>query len=146
MNVLEKAVFIELHTTIDDDGQMEYNTIKSTGVYYQKGNIDVLRFEEAAEDNTPVKNFITIQQDKVNIKRTGPVTMNQKFLEGQTTENVFRHPYGTMHMETSAHNITYQPLTRIDKGTLNMSYTVKINGQEERIHKLTLTYHEEDAR
>nr|WP_205138071.1 DUF1934 domain-containing protein [Virgibacillus halotolerans] len=146
LSVIEKKVFIELHTIIDDDGQMEYNTIKSTGIYYQKGNIDVLRFEETSEDNAPVKNFITIQPDKVNIKRNGHIVMNQQFRMRQTTENVFRHPYGTMHMETTTNKITYQPLTEQDNGSLVMSYNVKINGQEERQHKLTLTYNEEDVR
>jgi uncharacterized beta-barrel protein YwiB (DUF1934 family) len=146
LSVKAKQVFIELHTTIDDGGQMEYNTIKSTGIYYQKGNIDVLRFEEASEEHAHIKNFITIQQDKVNIKRNGPITMNQQFRMDRTTESVFRHPYGTMHMETNTDNITYQPLTDDDNGTLVMSYGVTINGQEERKHKLTLTYNEEDAR
>ena len=145
MGTMEKEVYIELHMTIDDDGQMEYNTIKSTGIYYQKGNLDVLRFEEAAEDDTQVNNFITIQQNKVNIKRSGHMTMNQQFRTEQITENVLKHPYGTMHMETDTKTITYQPLTDKDNGSLVMSYTVKINGQEKRKHELTLTYKQEDG-
>lgn len=145
MSSLAKNVFIELHTTIDDNGQMEYNTIKNAGLFYKKGNLDVLTFEESTEDNAKVKNLITIQEDKVSVKRSGNITMNQQFRPNQTTENVFKHPHGKIKMETSTDTITYQSLTGNEKGRLTISYTVKLNGQEERKHELALTYKEEDS-
>lgn len=145
MSLLGKNVFIELHTTIDDDGQMEYNTIKNAGTFYQKGALDVLTFEEVTEDHSKVKNLITIQNDKVSIKRSGNVTMNQQFRANQITENVFKHPHGNINMETNTQSITYKSMNDFDKGKLSISYTVKLNGQEERKHELVLTYNEEDA-
>lgn len=143
MGPTNKQVRIELHTTIDDNGQMEYNTIRQIGSFYKKKQMDVLTFEEKTEDNTTIRNFITIQPDKVTIKRSGDVVMNQQFRIESTTENVFRHPYGTMHMETFTETITHQSLEQKQPGHLKMAYTVKLNGEEKRRHLLTLTYNEE---
>lgn len=143
MEPTHKQVMIELHTTIDDNGQMEYNTINQIGKFYKKNHMDVLTFEEQTEAKTVIGNLITIQPDKVTIKRSGDVAMNQQFRTKRTTENVFRHPYGTMHMETYTETLTYQSIQSDAPGQLKISYTVKLNGEEERNHLLTLTYKEE---
>ncbi|MGX9933523.1 DUF1934 domain-containing protein [Virgibacillus salarius] len=141
---LHTQVAIELCTTIDDNGQMEYNKIQQNGFLYKKGSLDVLTFEEMADDNSVIKNLITIQSDRVNIKRSGNVTMNQQFQERQTTENVLKHPYGSIHMETFTQSILYSPLKAREDGSLHIAYTVKLNGQEERQHKIDVTIKEED--
>ncbi|PAV31394.1 hypothetical protein CIL05_01695 [Virgibacillus profundi] len=145
MDTYKKSVAIELRTTIDDNGQMEYNTIKQSGDFYKKNHLDVLTYEEKMEDNSTIKNLITIQTDRVSIKRSGNVTMNQKFRKNHTTENVFQHPHGNIHMETYTNSISYQSMNENDQGKLTISYTVKLNGQEERKHELVLTYTEEGA-
>src|SRR5690625_2992121 len=108
MEPMNKQVMIELQRTIHDNGQMEYNTIRQTGNFYKKKQIDVLTCEEVTDDKTTIRNFITIQPDKVTIKRSCDVAMNQQFRTQSTTENVFRHQYGTMHMETVTEYITKQ--------------------------------------
>lgn len=140
MGSLQKQVMVELRTTIDDNGQMEYNTMEQSGTFFRKSELDVITYEEKTEDNAVTRNLITIQAGKVSIKRTGGLTMNQQFRAHQTTENVLKHPYGTIHMETYTNKITYQPLNETDMGKLAISYTVKLNGQEERKHELELTF------
>lgn len=135
---MAEKVQIELHTTIDDNGQMEYNTIRTTGVYYAKPAYDVLTFKEKGEDGT-VHNLLTIRPEKVSMKRTGLVEMTQQFRLQNITENVFTHPYGNIHMETSTHDISYQ----VDKnltGKLQVNYAVKLNGQEERNQKMEISF------
>lgn len=138
-----KQVRIELHTTIDDNGQMEYNTINQTGKLYKKNDIHVLKFREETEKDMVIDNFITIQPDKVTIKRSGDISMNQQFRTNRLTENVFRHPYGMINMETFTESLTHQSPGQDEPGRLTIAYTVKLNGEEERNHLLTLTYNEE---
>ncbi|QKY70507.1 DUF1934 domain-containing protein [Lentibacillus sp. CBA3610] len=141
-----KQVAVELKTAIDDNGQMEYNTIRQTGRFFQTDTMDVLTYKEKAEDESPIKNMVTIHKDKVTVKRTGLVSMNQQFRDRQTTENVFQHPYGNIHMETFTKAINYQPLSGEQNGFLRIDYNVKLNGADERKHQLTLTIrHKEDA-
>lgn len=141
-----QKITIHMHTTIDDNGQMEYSTLKQHGVYHRKNNFDVVTFDEQTEENGLIKNMITIQQYKVNIKRSGTVAMNQQFITNRTTENVFNHPYGTIHMETNTKSIVYQPLEADKTGRLTIKYTVKLNGQEERVHKLELVFDKEESK
>ncbi|WP_047980914.1 DUF1934 domain-containing protein [Ornithinibacillus contaminans] len=141
---MEQQVRIELQTVIQDNGQQEKSTTRQLGHYYQKNAIDVLSFEEKHEDAGIIKNFITIQPDKVSIKRSGLISMTQHFRANQRTENVYTHPHGHLHMETYTKAIRYQSLEDGTEGRLHIIYTVKLNGQDERNHELTLTYNKED--
>ncbi|MUK89615.1 DUF1934 family protein [Ornithinibacillus sp. L9] len=140
-----RQVMVELRTTIDDNGHKEHNTSKQKGMLHQKQNMDVLTFEEKTEDQQMIKNLITIQQEKVSIKRSGAVSMHQQFHANQTTENVFKHPHGNIHMETFTDNISYHSTDNARSGQLTIDYKVKLNGQAERKHELMLTFNEEDT-
>lgn len=131
-------VDIQLKTTIDDDGQTEQHTVKETGRFHQKGHTGILVFDEITDDGT-IHNFMTMQDGKVSIKRTGAVTMHQQFHLQQKTENVYHHPHGTIHMETYTSDIRYHP----NAGELTIVYTVKLNGGHERNHRLNLLFTEE---
>lgn len=145
MNLEPKSITIEMQTIIDNDGQMEYNTLEQTGTYYEKGNRCILTFEETSDDGAPIKNLITINPEKVSIKRVGPITMHQQFRAKQKTENLFQHPHGKIHMETYTNTIDYQSFTAEQNGFLTIDYSVSLNGQEDRKHKLELTIKKEDS-
>ncbi|WP_077358833.1 DUF1934 domain-containing protein [Virgibacillus halodenitrificans] len=143
MNALHKNVSIELQTMIEEDGAKESNKQKHTGKYYKRNNLDVLTYEETSDDKSVIHNLITIQQNKVSIKRSGNVRMNQQFREGQITENVFYHPHGGIHMETYTETIHYQ--SNEESGSLTIDYKVKLNGQEERNQEIKLSFKEEES-
>ncbi|MFC4558112.1 DUF1934 domain-containing protein [Virgibacillus kekensis] len=137
------TVAVELKTVIDDNGQMEYNTVNETGQFYRKNNLDVIKYEETDDNGSPVKNLITIQPEKVNVKRLGALTMNQQFRMKETTENILKHPYGNIHMETFTETMEYRSITDTHEGQLELGYSVKMNGQDPRRHQLTLTIKKE---
>lgn len=137
-----EQVMIQLHTSIDDDGNIENNHVKLTGQFFNRNDIDVLIYEEELEEGVKIKNLVTIQAERVNIKRSGMITMNQQFLVDQITETHYEHPHGTFHMETFTHSITYESIKVSEQGRLVIDYTVKLNGMEERKHILELTYKE----
>lgn len=145
MNAEPTAIAIELQTIIDNDGQLEYNTVKQSGALYQKGNQDILTFKETADDGTSIKNLITIHMNKVSIKRSGVVSMHQQFQVNQKTENVFKHPHGNIHMETFTDKMDYQAFSNQEDGLLTLDYSVKLNGQEARNQQLKLTINKEDS-
>lgn len=144
---MSQEIWIELHTTIEDDGNKEYHVTTQSGKLYQRENMYVLLFEEQLEQNGTVKNLITIQPDKgyVSIKRSGMVSMNQKFIKNQSTENVFQHPHGNLHMETFTKSIDYQLSNTKQLSRLDIDYTVQLNGQKERNHQLSLIYKEKST-
>ncbi|TFJ93392.1 DUF1934 domain-containing protein [Lentibacillus salicampi] len=133
-----KQVALELKTVIDDNGLKENHTVKETGHLYQKANMDVLTYHETTEDGSVISNMMTIHTGKVSVKRTGAVRMQQTFREQKISENVFQHPHGNIHMETFTEAINYKKLTEEQHGSLRIDYTVRLNGQDERSHQLTL--------
>src|SRR5690625_5033308 len=137
-----KRVSIQLHTSIEDRGNIESNHVKQTGQYFNRHHMDVLIYEEELEEGAIIKNLVTIQTDKVNIKRSGIIAMNQQFLVDQMTETHYEHPHGAFHMETFTNSVTYEPLATNNQGRLAIDYTVKLNGMDERKHLLELTYEE----
>lgn len=136
-------VSIRLVTEIRELGEKAVTVVEESGSFMQRGNISVLRFEEQQEDQEKIHSLITISDDKVSIKRTGAVQMHQQFKKKQRTENMYRHAYGSIHMETHTDQITYQEPNNNQKGKLFISYTTKINGEGNRRHRLTLTFEED---
>jgi len=135
---MEQNVSIELQTTIEDNGTKEITTIKEYGKLYKREHMHLVMYEEKIEDQEKIKNMISIQPDKVSIRRSGAVKMNQIFREGERSENIFHHPYGRIHMDTYTTSIDYQPFDETKNGKLVMNYTVKLNGQQSQKHFLVL--------
>ena len=97
MKNYQKNILIELRTVIDDEGDKELSIIKQKGKYYRKNDLEVITFIDEMTDVGRIDHFITIRAKKVNIKRTGNITMNQQFIPGRKTDSLYRHPYGSIY-------------------------------------------------
>lgn len=144
MNDGKRNVFIKLQTKINDQGQIETTTSDHHGTLLRRGKREVLLFDETTDDGRNINNFITLQENKVSIKRSGSVSMHQQFIVGKRTETMYEHIHGTIHMETYTKRLTYQPAENSAGAILTIDYIVLLNGEIERQHKLVLTYQEED--
>ncbi|HLQ73438.1 MAG TPA: DUF1934 domain-containing protein [Bacillota bacterium] len=144
MTTEKQRISIKFAMSIDDDGEKEYNVVKAVGSYYKKERFDVITYKEALDDDVFVNNLLTIHKNKVSIKRTGAVQMNQQFDQQRMTESVYQHPHGNFHMETVTEAIHYERPTEQSAGRLSIDYNVRLNGQEKRKHSLLLTFQEEN--
>ncbi|MBM7571245.1 DUF1934 domain-containing protein [Aquibacillus albus] len=142
MTVNQTSVNIKLTTEIRELGQKATTVVEEEGKFYQKGQTSVLQFVEHQEESDDIHAFITIQPEKVSVKRSGAVDMYQIFRKKQITENVYRHEFGSLHMETHTDQITYQQPENGKQGKLFISYTTKLNGEGNRRHRLTITFRE----
>ncbi|MCT2538277.1 DUF1934 domain-containing protein [Aquibacillus koreensis] len=142
METKKTPVKIKMTTEIRELGQKDVNVLEEEGMLLEKGKTTVLTFVEHQEEDDDVNAMITIYPEKVSVKRTGPMDMFQQFRKKQVTENVYRHAYGTIHMETHTDQITYQKPENGSTGKLFISYTTKLNGEGERRHRLTITMKE----
>lgn len=139
----KKQITISLRTVIDRQGEKEMSISKQKAIYLRKGTVEIIKYVENKEDIGEVNNYITIQPDRVSIKRSGHIAMNQIFEEGRKSETVYRHPYGTLHLQIETESITYQSLKDAKQGEIIIEYDAIINGIEEQRHHLILTYMEE---
>lgn len=146
MSKNKTKVVVQLDTIITDEGEKESYSLTDTGYFFNRKELDVITFSEQTEDHQQIDHFLTIYPDRVNIKRSGAIEINQQFHENQTTECIMKHPHGNIHMETYTQSITYESLTNNPVGELFILYTVKLNGQTEREHQLRFTYQKEEAK
>ncbi|WP_138420495.1 DUF1934 domain-containing protein [Aquibacillus sediminis] len=137
-------VNIQLTTEISEMDEKSVTVIEETGTFIKKGDTSVLTFTEHIEEQEDVHSLITITNDKISVKRSGGVDMHQTFRQKQITENIYRHAFGSIHMETHTDQITYQQPDEHDQGKLFISYTTKLNGEGDRQHRLTLLFKEEN--
>lgn len=142
MELLNKNIKVEMHTVIKDQGEIEETKNKYRGYYTKKDEIEVIRFTEELKGFGKVKHFITIYPDKVNVKRSGSVNMNQQFVPGEKSECLYRHPYGAFRMEIHTQSVIKKLK---DKTTeIHIVYDSEMNEGNTRKHQLTLTYTEEE--
>lgn len=135
--------FIKLKMAMEifDLGKKDISIIKEDAVMQQKGDLTVITFTENEGKENETKSMITIKVDEISVKRSGAVSMLQKFRKKETTENVYRHPYGTILMKTK----TDQLQADLDTGEIFISYTTSLNGGDPRRHRLTIQINERSA-
>lgn len=143
MSVNKKNVNIELRTVIEDDGEKELMIVKQKGKYFKRSDLEVLTYTEKTDGEEDIDNMISIYPNKINIKRTGAISMNQLFLKGRLTESLYRHPYGNIHMEIDTISMSYESIEETGRGQAVIAYRAMLNGAKERNHYLTLTFMEE---
>src|SRR5699024_12782886 len=88
-------------TEIDDDGEKESISERHEGTYFKKEDKAVLLYTDQQNEIGEIKNFITVQPDKLSVKRSGAISMQQIFHVGRQTECMYKHPYGRSEEHTS---------------------------------------------
>ncbi|MFD1020049.1 DUF1934 domain-containing protein [Thalassobacillus hwangdonensis] len=139
-------VAIKLVTEIRDGGRKESTVMEEFGNLYERGNTQVLKFTEHQEDREDIQTMVTIQPEKISIKRSGAVQMHQIFRKKLSTESNYHHEYGVFHMDTFTDQIEYQSLSEGNKGRLFISYQLTLNQEMTQRHRLTLTFKKEAPR
>lgn len=139
MGLIKKDVQIELRTVIDDQGHKEMSIVKQTGKYTATEDREVLVYKEQTEVGD-IRNFITLQDGKFTLKRSGAVSMNQRLIQGKETVCIYRHPFGNILMDAKTISMSYEQLTENTPGVMNIEYEMTLNGEQTRMHHLTLTY------
>jgi len=132
----KEIVKLKMTMEIFDLGNKDISVIEEEGYLQQKGELTVLIFTENKGTENETRSMITMKPDEISVKRSGAVSMIQKFKKKETTENVYRHPYGMIHMKT----MTDQLQVDLDKGNIFISYKTNLNGGNSRRHRLTIRY------
>lgn len=136
----QKQVNIYLHTEIDDDGDKETVSERHTGTYFKKGDKAVLLYTDQQNEIGEIKNLITIQPEKLSVKRSGAISMQQIFLVGKQTECMYQHPYGRFLMEIKTTALDMTAVTE-KSGKIVVEYDMLFQGTN-RHYKLTMDFKE----
>ncbi|BAM48204.1 DUF1934 domain-containing protein [Amphibacillus xylanus] len=137
-------VKINLQTEIDDGHDCQQTLVDAKGELIQTERQTVIRFNEVIDQQPDVATMVTIKSDQIAIKRSGGVEMVQQFRPKQITETIYRHQFGSIRMETQTQDFYYRPMTANGSAELKLNYRTKLDGEEERTHKLLLTIKEDN--
>ncbi|GAA0306859.1 uncharacterized beta-barrel protein YwiB (DUF1934 family) [Gracilibacillus halotolerans] len=132
----KELVSLKMTMEIFDLGSKDVSIIEEQGQLQKKGDLTVLTFTENKGKENETRSMVTMKSDEISVKRSGAVSMIQKFKKKETTENVYRHPYGMIHMKT----MTDQLQVDLDKGSIFISYKTNLNGGNSRRHRLTIRF------
>jgi uncharacterized beta-barrel protein YwiB (DUF1934 family) len=135
---IQLTVLSEIHNGKDDE--KETIEVKTTGEYVQKGKTLYIRYEEEHELGF-VKTTVKIAGNEVVVMRSGAVAMKQRFSEGMVTLTDYSTPFGKLQLETKTKSLTID--TNELEGKLVILYDLQIDEKEKHVHKLVLTYKEE---
>jgi uncharacterized beta-barrel protein YwiB (DUF1934 family) len=134
---IQLTVLSEIRNGNDDKETIE---VKTTGEYVQKGKTLYIRYEEEHELGF-VKTTVKIAGNEVVVLRSGAVAMKQRFSEGMVTLTDYSTPFGKLQLETKTKSLTID--TNELEGKLVILYDLQIDEKEKHVHKLVLTYKEE---
>jgi uncharacterized beta-barrel protein YwiB (DUF1934 family) len=135
---IQLTVLSEIHNGKDDE--KETIEVKTTGEYVQKGKTQYIRYEEEHELGY-VKTTVKITGNEVVVMRSGAVSMKQRFSKGVLTLTDYTTPFGKLQLETKTKSLTID--TNELEGKLVILYDLQIDEKEKHVHKLVLTYKEE---
>ena len=135
---IQLKILSEIHNGKDDE--KETIEVKTTGEYVQKGKTLYIRYEEEHELGF-VKTTVKIAGNEVVVMRSGAVAMKQRFSEGMVTLTDYSTPFGKLQLETKTKSLTID--TNELEGKLVILYDLQIDEKEKHVHKLVLTYKEE---
>ncbi|MBC5647433.1 DUF1934 domain-containing protein [Christensenella sp. NSJ-35] len=118
-----------------DDNTMELYT---EGMLTHDGGKYIIEYDESeisGMENT--RTSLTVEGDRVQLKRTGAVETEFVFLKSRVFEAAYETPFGMMQMSV----LPTQILSELseDKGKINLEYVIRI-GDQQAVNKLDIDY------
>lgn len=142
----EERVSIRIVTLITDGDRQEKHTMEAFGRMIYISDVLVLRFQEPYEEgDAPTSQQIKCTDQEMTVRRQGRVTMNQRFVEGVTTEGVYETPEVRMPMETTTKKLKHDWNTEQLEGEIRLSYDLMLQGEATGRYDMTI-YIEEETR
>ena len=117
-------------------GEKDTSEIVTTADYFQKGGKHYLFYSEYTEEGIIWKNRLTIADDHVELKKTGPGTSLLLFREGHSEKCFYQSPAGPMELVSDTKKI------RVLHGDahfkLQLKYSLIMNGMLVSDYDLTV--------
>lgn len=89
---MTKEVMVTLSgLQLGDSGEDTVETVH-IGEYYEKNGVHYLFFDELLEGHkTPIRNMLKLRNEKLEVRKRGPVSAELVFEEGEVTESAYKH-------------------------------------------------------
>ena len=112
------------HMAEEDEDTIE---IVHIGEYYERNGTYYILYEERMEGMAePVKNRIKIREQRIELQKRGPVTVDMTFEKNKSQSSTYAIPYGSFLIETCTTEVKLQE--EEEKLTATASYDLNVNG------------------
>ncbi|NJP37344.1 DUF1934 domain-containing protein [Alkalicoccus luteus] len=136
-------VDISIRTDIKDGKQRERHTMEASGEVLWRGDMVVLKFREPREENEAgTDQTMQYRDGRLSVRREGDVTMNQRFIEGASTEGTYNSQAGPMHMMTKTKELTCDWDAAAGAGVIRLVYVLTLQGSETGTYTMKVTFEE----
>ena len=97
------------------------------GEYYERNGTHYILYEERLEGIAePVKNRIKVREQRIELQKRGPVTVNMVFEKDKRQSSTYAIPYGSFLMETCTNSV--EVCAGEDRMEAKASYELNVNG------------------
>lgn len=112
-----------------EDGQQELE-MAYDGEYYEKNGVHYLFFDELQEGFAePVRNRYTMTAESLEVRRSGPVSANLRFREGERRQSTYQVPWGSLTAVFDTSRVRLD--VREDRLEMQVVYRLSLNGEEQ---------------
>jgi uncharacterized beta-barrel protein YwiB (DUF1934 family) len=129
-----KRVLISIETKTHGDGQVIHQTYEGKFFPFAQDAGWYLVYKEADHEvGEDVTTTLKVTAQRVQIVRTGAISMRQELVPGQRTTGKYAGSFGVMWMQTEAQMIDYTT------DSLRLQYLLKLNDQDLGLYEVQLT-------
>lgn len=140
----EIPVVIDLTSkVVGRDAGEETTSNQVEGQLISKENATYIRYNEDIADTGRVRNVVKVTESDVTIIRNGAVSMNQQFLQGETTTGDYGTSFGTLHMETTTRQLHVEKNHDGEISALHLAYQLQLQGRD--VGQVTLGFYIKEA-
>ena len=124
---MTKEVMVTLSgLQLGDSGEDTVETVH-IGEYYEKNGVHYLFFDELLEGHkTPIRNMLKLRNEKLEVRKRGPVSAELVFEEGEVTESAYNIPYGRFLVCVHTKGVCL--CVEEEKIEMTASYELMVNG------------------
>ena len=124
---MTKEVMVTLSgLQLGDSGEDTVETVH-IGEYYEKNGVHYLFFDELLEGHkVPIRNMLKLRNEKLEVRKRGPVSAELVFEEGEVTESAYNFPYGCFLVGVHTKGVCLG--VEEEKIEMTASYELMVNG------------------
>ncbi|WP_223702968.1 DUF1934 domain-containing protein [Sutcliffiella deserti] len=138
-------VQVKFKSEILHEEQRQVMTFITNGQYYIKGETEYIVFTEELENKEKLDVIYKLTDKEVWVSRSGALKMRQSFRAGERTAGSLESEFGTFQLETDTEKIVRMKDPVKNRGSVQLQYNLKVQGEQTGLYFITIHYEEEQA-
>lgn len=143
-NSAKMPIRVKFKSEILQDEERQVMAYETNGQYYLKGETEYIVFSEDQGNGKKLDVIYKLSDQEVWVSRSGNgVKMKQTFRAGELTAGLYDSEFGIFHLETDTEKVVRMKDPVKNRGSIQLQYQLKVQGQETGQYFITIHYEEE---